>query len=62
MSEEKKYRVEELSTNGWHLVNGRAQNMSKEQSDAMLRECLDNGIAPSRLRVRIEGGPIASEW
>ena len=62
MSEEKKYRVEELSTNGWRLVNGRALNMSKEQSDAMLRECLDNGIAPSRLRVRIEGGPIGSDW
>ena len=62
MSEEKKYRVEELSTNGWHLVNDRAQNMTKEQSDSMLRECLDNGIAPSRLRVRIEGGPATSEW
>ena len=62
MSEEKKYRVEELSTNGWHLVNDRAQNMTKEQSDSMLRECLDDGIAPSRLRVRIEGGPVGSDW
>ena len=62
MSEEKLYRIEELSTNDWHLVNGRAQNMTKEQCDAMLRECLDNGFAPNRLRVRIEGGPIASEW
>ena len=62
MSEEKLYRIEELSTNDWHLVNGRATNMTKEQCDAMLHECLDNGIAPSRLRVRIEGGPVASEW
>ena len=62
MSEEKLYRIEELSTNGWHLADGRAKNMNKEQCDAMLRECLDNGIAPNRLRVRIEGGPIASEW
>ena len=62
MSEEKLYRIEELSTNGWHLADRRAQNMNKEQCDSMLRECLDNGIAPSRLRVRIEGGPIASEW
>ena len=62
MSEEKKYRVEELSTSGWHLVNDRAQNMNKEQCDAMLRECLDNGIAPNRLRVRIEGGNVASDW
>ena len=53
MSEEKKYRVEELSTSGWHLVNDRAQNMSKEQSDSMIRECLDSGIAPNRLRIRI---------
>ena len=53
MSDEKLYRIEELSTNDWHLVNGRAQNMTKEQCDAMLRECLDNGIAPNRLRVRL---------
>ena len=36
--------------------------MTKEQCDAMLRECLDNGVAPNRLRVRIEGGTVASEW
>ena len=62
MSDEKLYRIEELSTNDWHLVNDRAKNMTKEQCDAMLRECLDNCIAPSRLRVRIEGGSVASEW
>ena len=62
MSEEKLYRVEELSTNDWHLVNDRATNMTKQQCDAMIRECLDNGIAPSRLRVRIEGGSVASDW
>ena len=62
MSEEKLYRIEELSTNDWHLVNGRAQNMTKEQCDAMLRECLDSGIAPNRLRIRIEGGPVGSDW
>ena len=62
MSEEKLYRLEELSTNDWHLVSDTPQGMTKEQCDAMLRECLDNGIAPNRLRVRIEGGPIASEW
>ena len=62
MSEQKLYRIEELSTNDWHLVNNEAQKMTKEQCDAMLRQCLDNGIAPSRLRVRIEGGPVASEW
>ena len=62
MSEEKLYRIEELSTNGWHLADGRAKNMNKEQCDAMLRECLDNGIAPNRLRVRIEGGPISRDW
>ena len=62
MSEEKLYRIEELSTNGWHLADGRAKNMNKEQCDAMLRECLDNGIAPNRLRVRIEGGNVASDW
>ena len=62
MSEQKLYRIEELSTNDWHLVNGDAKNMTKEQCDAMLRQCLDNGIAPSRLRVRIEGGPVSSDW
>ena len=62
MSEEKLYRIEELSTNDWHLVNNQATNMTKEQCDSMLRQCLDDGVAPSRLRVRIEGGTTASEW
>ena len=30
MSEEKLYRIEELSTNDWHLVNDRATNMTRQ--------------------------------
>ena len=38
MTEEKLYKIMELSTSGWFLVENRAQMLTKEQCDASLTE------------------------
>ena len=50
MTEETKlYKILELSTSGWILIENQAQNLTKEQCDASLTEYQRQGIAPERL-------------
>ena len=48
MTEEKLYKIMELSTSGWFLVENRAQMLTKEQCDASLTEYQRQGVAPER--------------
>jgi len=50
MSEEKRYKILELVTTGYHLIDNRAYNLTKEECDIKLETYLDDGIAPNRLR------------
>ena len=50
MSEEKRYKILELVTTGYHLIDNRAYNLTKEECDAQLNAYMDDGIAPNRLR------------
>ena len=49
MTEEKRYKILELSTSGWFLIENRAQNLTREECDASLKEYQRQGTAPERL-------------
>tara|TARA_B100000427_G_scaffold234674_1_gene197680 strand:+ start:222 stop:434 length:213 start_codon:yes stop_codon:yes gene_type:complete len=57
MAEEKLYKVMELSTQGWSLTERNAQNLTNKQADAKIQECLDNGVAPNRLKIVVQDDP-----
>ena len=45
------YRIEELTTEGWTLVDTRTTKLTKEQCDAKLQWYVDTGnVNPNRLR------------
>jgi hypothetical protein len=44
------YRIEELCTDEWQLIDQSAQQLTKEQCNHMLRYYLDNGMNPNHLR------------
>ena len=51
MTEQKLYKVLRLVTTGWELADERAQNLTKEQCDAVLENLVQmEGIAPSNLK------------
>jgi hypothetical protein len=46
----KLYRIEELCTDGWSLVDSEAQKLTREQCDLMLNNYLSLGKNPKYLR------------
>ena len=44
------YRIEELFTNGWELIDESAQKLTKEQCDQRLLDYLEQGFKPYNLR------------
>jgi len=44
------YRIEELYSHGWELIDESAQKLTKEQCDQMLRTYLNHGANPNHLR------------
>ncbi len=44
------YRIEELYSHGWELIDESAQKLTKEQCDQMLRTYLNHGVNPNHLR------------
>ena len=57
MAEEKRYKVLELSTQGWSLIENNAQNLTSEQADVRIQESLGNGTAPNRLKIVKQDDP-----
>ena len=57
MAEEKRYKVLELSTQGWSLIENNAQNLTSKQEDVKIQESLDSGIAPNRLKIVVQNDP-----
>ena len=57
MAKEKLYKVLELSTQGWSLMENNAQNLTTTQADAKIQECLDSGVAPDRLKIVVQDDP-----
>ncbi len=57
MAKEKLYKVLELSTQGWSLIENNAQNLTSEQADAKIQESLESGTAPDRLKIVVQDDP-----
>ena len=47
---EKLYRIEELTTEGWTLLDDKAVKLTKEKCDVMLNEFMASGVNASRMR------------
>tara|TARA_S200000501_G_scaffold376808_1_gene432932 strand:- start:2622 stop:2918 length:297 start_codon:yes stop_codon:yes gene_type:complete len=47
---DKLYRIEELGTVGWTLLDERSVKLTKEQAKARLESALAEGLNPNRLR------------
>lgn len=45
------YRIEELFTDGWTLVEEDAKQLTKEQCDSLLEHYIASGHNPNYLRV-----------
>ena len=62
MTKEKRWKIQELSTNGWTSIDPTTDSLTKEECDIKLEAYMDDGIAPNRLRavpsqIRDEGLP-----
>ena len=62
MAAEKRWKIQELSTNGWTSIDASTDSLTKEDCDAQLNAYMDDGIAPNRLiavpsQTRDEGLP-----
>lgn len=44
------YRIEELATNGWTLVDSEHQDLTREQAKEKLGLLIENGCNPNHLR------------
>jgi predicted RNase H-like HicB family nuclease len=47
---EKLYRIEELMTGGWDILDGNSKGLTREQAKARLEEAIAEGLNPNRLR------------
>jgi len=53
---EKLYRIEELTTEGWTLLDDKAVKLTKSQCDVMLNEFMASGVNASRMRAVLDVG------
>ena len=56
LNPENKLRIEELTTEGWTLIDNKAVNLTKEQCDVMLNEYLQSGVTANRMRAVYDVG------
>ena len=57
MSEEKRYKILELVTTGYHLIDNRAYNLTKEECDIMLNRYVENGQSPNAIKAVVVADP-----
>ena len=50
------YRIEELTTEGWTLLDDKATRLTREQCDVMLEEFMASGVNASRMRAVLDLG------
>ena len=52
-----KYKILQQASNGWHLIEDRAQDLTKGQCDRMLKEYIRKGENPNDLRAVSQEDP-----
>ena len=57
MTEEKRYKILELVTTGYHLIDNRAYNLTKEQCDRLINEYIENGQSPNSIKAVLVNDP-----
>ena len=57
MAKEKLYKLMELSTQCWSLMENDSQNLTSKQADARIQESLESGTAPDRLKIVVQDDP-----
>ena len=63
LNPEYKLRIEELTTEGWTLIDNKAVKLTKEQCDVMLNEYLQSGVTANRMRAVYDvGEPYKSPY
>ena len=53
---ERLWRIEELTTEGWTLLDDKAVKLTKERCDVMLNEFMASGVNASRMRAVLDIG------
>ena len=56
LNPEYKLRIEELTTEGWTLIDNNAVNLTKEECDVLLNRYLQSGVTANRLRAVYDVG------
>ena len=57
MADDKKYKILERITTGWHLIANNADELTKEECDKMLKELVDQGQNPGDLKAVAQDDP-----
>ena len=57
MTEEKRWKILERVTTGWHLIANNADELTKEECDRMLKELVDQGQNPGDLKAVPQDDP-----
>ena len=55
--QDSRYKILQHASNGWHLIEDRAQDLTKGQCDRMLKEYVRNGENPNDLRIVWQDDP-----
>lgn len=55
MTDNKTYRIEELATSGWELVDVKHQKLTKDRAKEVLEALISEGYNPGRLRAIPDG-------
>ena len=57
MADDKKYKILERGTTGWHLISNNADELSKEECDNMLQDVVNQGQNPGDLKAVFQDDP-----
>ena len=57
MTEEKRWKILERVTTGWHLIANKADELTKTECDRMLKELVDQGQNPGDLKAVAQDDP-----
>ena len=57
MTEEKRWKILERVTTGWHLISNNADELTKTECDKMLKELVDQGQNPGDLKAVAQDDP-----